>query len=86
MHYSRERRPGAIGASLMPSTAFTGQIKRGDTPNTVVGYLKEHPWGWTIRIFGTRDESGGYTLTGELGDPPAGLRIEAIDGPADKVC
>ena len=68
----------------MPDTAFTGQLKRGDAPDSIVGYLRESPWGWTIRIFGTRDPGGGYTLTGVLGDPPDGLRIEAIDGPGNK--
>ena len=69
----------------MPSIPFAGHLDKGDVAGTVVGYLKEQPWGWTIRIFGTRDPAGGYTLTADFGDPPAGLRIEAIDGSTEKV-
>lgn len=70
----------------MPSPAFTGQLKKGEADGTIVGYLKEHPWGWTIRLIGTRDPSGGYTLSGVLGEPPQALRISLIDdAPANRV-
>lgn len=68
------------------TAAFTGQLKKGDTEGTIVGYLKEHPWGWTIRLIGTRDPGGGYTLSGTLGEPPQSLRIGLIDdAPAEGV-
>jgi hypothetical protein len=69
----------------MPDTAFTGHLNRGNAEGTIVGTLTEIPWGWTIHILGVLDPAGGYKLTATLGDPPAGLRIEAIDGPPDKV-
>lgn len=63
----------------MTGSAFTGHLKRGDTEGTIVGVLTEQPWGWTINLVGTRNASGGYTLTGTLAAPPPGLRIPAID-------
>jgi hypothetical protein len=63
----------------MSSVAFTGQLKRGDAEGTIVGTLTEQPWGWTINIVGTRNDSGGYSLTGTLGDPPKSLRVPLID-------
>lgn len=65
----------------MPDTAFTGQLKRGNAEGTIVGVLTETPTGWSINIIGTRNASGGYTLTGTLGEPPEWLRIPAIDEP-----
>ena len=67
----------------MPDTAFTGQIKRGEAPDRLSD-ISRKPRGWTIKMFGTRDPGGGYTLTGVLGDPPDVLRIEAIDGRGDR--
>lgn len=51
----------------MPDTAFT-ELKRGNAPDTIVEYLRETPWGWTIKLFGTRDRGGGYTITGVVRD------------------
>jgi hypothetical protein len=59
----------------MPDAAFTGHLKRGDVPDTIVGVLTETPTGWSINIIGTRNASGGYTLTGTLGKPPAWLHL-----------
>ncbi len=66
---------GAVG----DHTLYTGELKRGDGPNTIVGFIKDR-WGWTISLTGTRDAGGGYTLSGVLGDVPASLRIDLIDG------
>lgn len=70
---------------LMPDAAFTGQLKKGAAEGTIVGVLTETPTGWSINIVGTRNASGGYTLTGTLGEPPEWLRIPAIDdAPTDR--
>jgi hypothetical protein len=67
----------------MADAQYTGSLKRGNAPGTIIGVLVDR-WGWEIYLLGTRNDSGGYTLTGTLGEPPAALRIEAIDGPAPK--
>ncbi len=68
----------------MTDAAFTGHLKRGDVPDTIVGVIKDS-WGWEIHLIGTRDPSGGYTLSGTLGPTPPNLRLiddprEAADG------
>jgi hypothetical protein len=64
-----------------PATIWTGWIKRGELPGTIVGELKDH-WGWTVTLAGALDqEGGGYSLQGRLGKVPDSLRIDAIDDP-----
>ena len=64
-----------------PATIWTGWIKRGELPGTIVGELKDH-WGWTVTLAGALDqEGGGYSLQGRLGKAPDSLRIDAIDDP-----
>ena len=66
-----------------PATIWTGWIKRGELPGTIVGELVDS-WGWPIAIAGTLDkEGGGYVLQGRLGKVPENLRLEGIDD-ADK--
>lgn len=63
----------------MSNVAFTGLLRRGAQKDTIEGHLTEVPTGWSINIIGTRNASGGYTLSGTLGEPPEWLRIPAID-------
>jgi hypothetical protein len=64
-----------------PATIWTGWIKRGELPGTIVGELVDH-WGWVVTLAGALDqEGGGYSLQGRLGKAPDSLRIEAIDDP-----
>ena len=63
------------------SARYTGWLKRGDN-GTVEAELRDE-WGWSIDITGTFDESSRtYRLEGVLGEPPAALRVAAIDEPA----
>ena len=67
-----------------PATIWTGWIKRGELPGTIVGELVDH-WGWTVTLAGALDqEGGGYSLQGRLGKPPESLLVEAIDDVPDK--
>lgn len=67
----------------MTDAVYTGQLKKGDVEGTIVGVIKDS-WGWEIHLIGTRDPSGGYSLSGRLGPVPATLRIGLIDdAPAD---
>jgi hypothetical protein len=67
-----------------PTMIWTGWIKKGELPGTIVGELKDS-WGWPIAIAGTLDkEGGGYVLQGRLGKVPDNLHIEAIDDAPDK--
>jgi hypothetical protein len=67
-----------------PATIWTGWIKRGELPGTIVGVLVDS-WGWTVTLAGALDqEGGGYSLQGRLGAAPATLRVEAIDEPTAK--
>jgi hypothetical protein len=66
-----------------PTMIWTGWIRKGELPGTIVGELKDS-WGWPIAIAGTLDkEGGGYVLQGRLGKVPENLRLEGIDD-ADK--
>lgn len=65
---------------LMAEAKYTGELKKGDSPNTIVGVIRDS-WGWEIHLIGTRNDSGGYTLSGSLGPTPPALWINAIDGP-----
>ena len=68
-----------------PATIWTGWIRKGELPGTIVGELVDH-WGWVVTLAGSIDkESGGYSLQGRLGPVPATLRVEAIDDLPDKV-
>ena len=58
---------------------YTGWLRKGDAPDTIQGELVDE-WQWRIVITGIRDPDGGYRLTGVLGEPPASLRVPAIDG------
>jgi hypothetical protein len=67
-----------------PAMIWTGWLKRGESPGTIVGELKDH-WGWVVTLAGSLDkEGGGYALQGRLGAAPATLRVEAIDDPITK--
>ena len=67
-----------------PATIWTGWIKRGELPGTIVGVLVDS-WGWTVTLAGALDqEGGGYSLQGRLGKPPESLLVEAIDDVPDK--
>jgi len=67
-----------------PATVWTGWIKKGELPGTIVGQLVDS-WGWTVTLAGAVDpEGGGYQLQGRLGPVPATLRVEAIDEPITK--
>ncbi len=64
-----------------PATIWTGWIKRGELPGTIVGELRDS-WGWTVTLAGALDqEGGGYSLQGRLGKAPDSLRVDAIDDP-----
>ena len=64
-----------------PATIWTGWIKRGELPGTIVGELVDH-WGWVVTLAGALDqEGGGYSLQGRLGKAPDSLRVDAIDDP-----
>ena len=57
---------------------YTGWLKRGDN-GTVEARITDE-WGWSIDITGRFDEATRqYVLTGLLGEPPAALRVPAID-------
>jgi hypothetical protein len=65
-----------------PTMIWTGWIRKGELPGTIVGELVDH-WGWKVVLAGAVDpEGGGYTLQGRLGKPPDSLLVEAIDGPS----
>lgn len=67
-----------------PATIWTGWIKRGELPGTIVGFIQDE-WGWVVTLAGSIDkESGGYSLQGRLGPVPDSLRVEAIDEPVTK--
>ena len=67
-----------------PTMIWTGWLKRGELPGTVVGELLDN-WQWPIAITGYLDkEGGGYVLQGRLGKVPDNLHIEAIDDPVTK--
>lgn len=60
------------------SAKYTGWLKRSDN-GTVEAELRDQ-WGWRIAITGTFDEqTRQYVLEGRLGEPPAALRVAAID-------
>ena len=60
---------------------YTGRIDRAPD-GTIIGRLVDQ-FGWEIVITGQRDpDAGGYVLQGRVGEPPASLRIPAIDGEA----
>lgn len=61
------------------STTWTGTLTKGAEPGTVTGTLTDR-WGWSVTLHGTLQPGGGYVLTGTLGEPPAALRVPAIDG------
>ena len=67
-----------------PATIWTGWIRKGELPGTIVGVLVDS-WLWPIAITGYLDkEGGGYVLQGRLGKVPDNLHIEAIDDAPDK--
>ena len=67
-----------------PATIWTGWLKRGELPGTVVGELLDN-WQWPIAITGYLDkEGGGYVLQGRLGKVPENLQLEGIDDPTGK--
>lgn len=67
-------------AADQPPPVYAGHLKRGPTPETIVGELRDQ-FGWEIHIEGVRDpRGGGYTLMGRVGTPPISLRQPVIDG------
>jgi len=67
-----------------PATIWTGWIRKGELPGTIIGELVDH-WGWVVTLAGSIDkEGGGYSLQGRLGAAPAALQVEAIDDAPDK--
>jgi hypothetical protein len=67
-----------------PTMIWTGWIRKGELPGTIVGELRDS-WLWPIAITGYLDkEGGGYVLQGRLGKVPDNMRIEAIDEPVTK--
>lgn len=61
---------------------FTGWIRR-EGPN-VIGEIADE-WGWKIQLLGVPGKHDGvpsFIITGTLGEPPAWLRIPAIDDAA----
>lgn len=63
----------------MTDTIYTGELKRGTEPGTVVGEIRD-AFGWAIYIRGTlREEGGGYTLVGTLGPTPESLKLPLVD-------
>jgi hypothetical protein len=60
---------------------YTGELRRGTEPNTVVGEIRDQ-FGWPIILTGVLDPATrAYVLTGTLGPTPPSLHIAAIDGP-----
>lgn len=60
------------------SARYTGWLKRGEN-GTVEAELRDQ-WGWCIVITGMFDpRTRQYVLSGILGEPPAALRVAAID-------
>ena len=62
---------------------WTGHLKRGDAPGTVVGFLQDE-WQWGIEITGTLSAEGGYVLEGRTGAPPESLIVPIVDDPITK--
>lgn len=63
---------------------WTGWLKRGDAPGTVVGQLVD-TWGWALEITGVQDkEGGGYRLEARIGPVPESLRVPIVDDPITK--
>lgn len=62
----------------MTTNHYTGRLTRA-ADGTITGELRDS-FGWPIALTATRDPNGsGYILTGTLGEPPANLRIPALD-------
>jgi hypothetical protein len=60
---------------------YTGWLKKGETPNTIIAEIKDK-FGWPIILTGVLDPATRtYALTGTLGPTPASLHIATIDGP-----
>jgi hypothetical protein len=60
---------------------YTGELRRGTEPNTVVGEIRDQ-FGWPIILTGVLDTATReYRLEGRLGPTPPSLHIAAIDGP-----
>lgn len=62
----------------MHDARYTGHLKRGTEPNTVVGQICDS-FGWIISLTGERQADGTYALTGTLGPVPEALRIPILD-------
>ena len=71
----------ARGVQIMSDPVWRGELRKGDAPGTIVGRMSDK-WGWCVAIHGERQADGSYALTGTLGEPPACLRVPAIDGEA----
>ena len=66
---------GGIAVTTAP---WTGTLSRGTEPNTVVVVVRD-TWGWEITLRGERAADGTYPLAGDIGPPPACLRVPALD-------
>lgn len=65
----------------MTDAIWHGALRRGQD-GTVVGHLTDR-WGWRVEITGVFNEGAReYELTGMLAEPPATLRVAALDEPA----
>lgn len=63
---------------MTDAPTYTGSLRRGDQPGTVVGELLDI-FGWKIHILGTRQDDGSYLLVATVGDKGS-LRVPAVDG------
>lgn len=62
----------------MTSGRYTGRLKR--LPDgRLEGWISDQ-WGWEIALTAEVDRvTGDWVLEGQLGEPPAALRVPAID-------
>lgn len=66
------------GGEAGMSGRYTGRLKR--LPDgRLEGWLVDE-WNWRLALVGEVDRvTGDWVLTGQLGEPPAALRVPAID-------
>lgn len=79
-----DERPTRVGGAAQgvdaAATLYTGTLRRGEHPGSIVGELVDS-WGWRIELYGVRSPEGGYVLSGKLGgEVPDAVRVPAIDG------
>lgn len=65
-------------ACVVSSGRYTGRLKRV-AGGRLEGWIADQ-WGWEIALMGEVDRvTGDWVLEGQLGEPPASLRVPAID-------